>query len=112
MDGRVARAGSDEQAMTGDRPGPRADSQVDAVHDVRVAGPSDTHDAAVLDADVGLDDPDQGIDDDRATDHGVELALGRRAVVLAHPRPEVLRVAPENLIGRFGQVVFDPDPEI
>src|SRR5207247_5865734 len=52
------------------------------------------------------------IDDDRATDHGVELALGRRAIVLAHPRAEVLRVAPEHLIGGLGQVVFDPDPEV
>ena len=69
-------------------------------------------DAAVLDTDVGLDDPDQRIDDDRATDHGVELALGRRAVVLAHPRAEVLRVAPQDLIGGLGQVVFDPDPEV
>src|SRR2546427_483987 len=103
MDVRVDRAGRNEQAVAGDRPGPGTDRQVDAVHDVRVAGPSDTHDAAVLDADVGLDDPDQGIDDDRATDHGVELALGRRAAVLAHPRPEVLRVAPENLIGRIGR---------
>ena len=112
MDVRVDRAGRDEQAMAGDRPGPGADRQVDAVHDVRVAGPPDTHDAAVLDADVGLDDPDQRIDDDRAADHGVELALGRRAVVLAHPRAQVLRVAPQDLIGGLGQVRFDPYPEI
>src|SRR2546427_12487493 len=111
MDVRVDRAGRNEQAVAGDRPGPGADGHVDAVHDVWVAGPPDTHDAAVLDADVGLDDPEQRIDDDRATDHGVELTLGRRAVVLTHPRPEVLRVAPQDLIGGLGQVVFHPGPE-
>ena len=40
--------------------------QVDAVADVRVAGPTDPDDPAVLDADVRLDDAEGRVDDDRA----------------------------------------------
>ena len=36
-------------------------------------GPADAGDPAVLDADVGLDDPDDRVDDDDAGDHRVEL---------------------------------------
>ena len=40
---------------------------------VAVAGASDAHDAAILDADVGLDDADDRVDDQRAGDDDVEL---------------------------------------
>ena len=38
-----------------------------------VARPPDADDPAVLDADVGLDDADRRVDDDRAGDDDVEL---------------------------------------
>jgi hypothetical protein len=57
----------------------RADAQVDAVRDRRVPRTADPRDAPVLHADVRLDDPDHGIDDDRADDDRVELARANRA---------------------------------
>ena len=55
--------------------------EVDAVADRRVAGPPDPDDPAVLDPDVGLDDAEHRVDDERARDDDVELATVRR------PRP-------------------------
>jgi hypothetical protein len=101
-----------DEAVTRDRPRVRPDRQVHAVGDIRIAGASDPDDATVLDPQVGLHDPQQGIDDDDAADHGVQLALGRRGILLGHPRAPVLRVAPECLIGGLGQVLLDPDPQV
>ena len=75
-------------------------------------GPPDPGDPSVLDPDVRLHDAEQRIQHDRARDDRVELALGGRAVVLGHPGAPVLRVAPERLVGRIGEVAFDPDPEV
>ena len=101
-----------DQPVTRDRPGVRADREVHAVGDVGVAGPPDPGDPSVLDPDVRLHDAEQWIQHDRARDDRVELALARRAVVLGHPGAPVLRVAPERLVGRIGEVAFDPDPEV
>ena len=73
----------------------RADDEVDAVADRRAPGPADAGDPAVLDPDVRLDDADDGVDDERAGEHHVELRRPARAVPLRHPRAEVLRVAPD-----------------
>ena len=51
--------------------------RVDARHDVRIAGLADADDAAVADADVGLDDAGDRIDDRRVLDDDVEDLVGR-----------------------------------
>src|SRR5262245_41560828 len=56
----VDGAGRGEQAVPVHRPGVRPDVKIDPVGDVRVAGPPDTRDPPVLDADVGLDHAKQG----------------------------------------------------
>jgi hypothetical protein len=43
----------------------RADRQLDAVADLVVAGATDADDAPVLDADIGLDDAQDGVEDAR-----------------------------------------------
>ena len=53
-------------------------AQLDAVADAGVAGPPDADDAAVLDADVGLDRADDGVEDEGAGDDGVELRMATR----------------------------------
>jgi hypothetical protein len=112
MDVRVDHAGGGDEAVRDDRPRVRPDRQVDTIHDVGVPGAADADDAAVLDPDVGLHDADPGIDDDHTRDHGVELAVARRAVVLRHPRAPVLREPPERLVGGIGEIRLDPDPQV
>ena len=55
--------------------------EVDAVADRRVARPPDAGDPPVLDPDVRLDDAEDGVDDERAGEHDVEL---RRAGAASH----------------------------
>ena len=57
----------------------RADDEVDAVADRRAPGPADARDPPVLDADVGLDDADDRVDDERAGEDDVELRRVRVA---------------------------------
>ncbi len=61
---------------------PGADHDVDAGLHVGIAGLADGDDAAVLQADVGLDDAPV-VEDQRVGHHGVERALGARALALA-----------------------------
>ena len=86
--------------------------QVDAGGDVRVAGAPDPDDAAVLDPDVRLHDAEERVDDEHAGDQHVELAVGGGAVVLRHPRADVLRVAPQRLVAVSDVVVLDADPQV
>ena len=74
---RVDAAGGDDHAFAGDDLGARADDDVDARLHVRVAGLADAGDAAVLDADVGLDDAPV-VDDRRALVITVSARLGAR----------------------------------
>ena len=66
VDVAVDGAGCRDQAVAHDRLGVRTDRQLDAVADRVVAGAADADDPAVLDADVGLDDADDRVDDERA----------------------------------------------
>jgi hypothetical protein len=108
----VDRAGGRDQAVAHDRKRVRPDGEIDAGRDVGVAGTPDAHHSAVLDADVGLDDPQQRVDDERARDQHVELAVGRRAVVLRHPGPDVLRVPPQRFVAVPDVVALDAKPQI
>jgi hypothetical protein len=77
---RVDRAGGNDEALAGDHLGAGADGQlrVDAVLDVRVPGPADADETSVLDADVGLHDPEHRIHHDDRGDQQVEHAVGVR----------------------------------
>jgi hypothetical protein len=111
VDVAVDPAGRGQQAVARDRRRVRSDRQVDALADAGIAGPPDAHDPAVLDPDVGLDDPDRGVDDDGAEDDGVELGRPRVAA-LRQPDPQVLGVAPDRLVTYGLAVLLDPDPEV
>ena len=75
-------------------------------------GPPDPDDPAVLDPEVGLHDAEERVDDDHRADHRVELARGGGGVVLGHPGAPVLRVAPQRLVARLGQVLLDAEPQV
>ena len=110
MDVAVDGPGRRDQPVAHDRLGVRADRQLDAVADRRVAGTPDADDPAVLDPDVGLDDADQRIDDERTRDDHVELR--RAGPALGRPRSEGLRVAPDRLVARRLAVLLDADPQV
>ena len=80
VDVRVDAAGRGDHVLAGDDLGAGADDEArrDAVHDVRVARLADGDDAAVLDADVALDDAEHRVDDDDAGDHRVRRAVRLR----------------------------------
>src|SRR3546814_15830189 len=75
MDMGIEAAGGDDLALAGNRLGARADDDVDAGLDVRVAGLADGMDAAVLEPDIGLDDAPV-IEDQGVGDTGIDGALG------------------------------------
>ena len=68
-------------------------------------------DAAVLDADVGLDDAPV-IDDQRVGDDGVDRALGAAALALAHAVADHLAAAELHLLAVDGEVALDLDEEL
>src|SRR5207244_3778956 len=88
-----------------------ADREVDAVADRGVAGPADADDPAILDPDIGLDDADRGIDDDRPDHHRVELGWPGVAA-LGQPDAEILGVAPDRLVAGCLEVSLDADPQV
>ena len=90
----VDAAGGDDLAFAGDHLGARADDDVDAGLDVGVAGLADRGDAAVLDADVGLDDAPV-VEDQRIGDDGVDGALAR-LVAWLWPMPSRITLPPPN----------------
>ena len=82
-------------------PPPQISAGCDAVHDRRVAGLADADDAAVLDADVALDDAEHRIDHHGVADHHVERARG--AVVAGgepHAVAQRLAAAVQALVAR------------
>ena len=110
VDVRVHGTRRRDQPVRHVRLGVGAHDEVDAVADRRAAGPPDAGDPAVLDADVGLDDADHGVDDERAREHDVELRRPGRTVPLRHAGAEVLRVAPDRLVAAGGAVLLRPGP--
>ena len=90
-------------------PGP--DDDVDARLDVRVAGLADAGDAAVADADVGLDDA-RVVDDQRVGDDGVDGALGAAGLALAHAVADHLAAAELHLLAVDGEVLLDLDDQV
>ena len=111
VDVHVEAAGGDDLALAGDRLGAGADDDVDAGLDVGVAGLADAGDLAVLDADVGLDDPPM-VDDQRIGDDGVDGALGARDLALAHAVADHLAAAELHLLAVDGEVLLDLDDQL
>ena len=91
----------------------RADDErgVDAVHGVGVAGLADADDAAVADADVGLDDAPV-VEDHRAGDHQVGRALGAGRGRLAHRLADDLAAAEHHLVAAGAAVLGDLDQQV
>src|SRR4029453_8574124 len=106
----VNAAGRRDQAVAHDRLRMRADRQLDAVGDGAVPGTPDPDDPTVLDADVRLDDTDDGVHDKGAGDDDVEL--GRAGTPLHRVRADRLRVAPDRLVAGCLAVGLDADPEV
>ena len=91
--------------------GARADDDVDAGLDVGIAGLADAGDAAVPEADVGLDDAPV-VDDQRVGDDGVDGALGARDLALAHAVADHLAAAELHLLAVGGEVLLDLDDQL
>ena len=95
----VDGAGGEDAAVAGDDLGGRADDQprVDAVHRVGVAGLAEGDDAAVPDADVGLDDAPV-VEHHGAGDDQVERTLGAGGDALPHRLADDLAAAEDDLV--------------
>src|SRR6185503_20958110 len=98
-------AGGEDLALAGDRLRARADDDVDARLHVGVAGLADGTDAAIAQADVGLDDAGV-VDDQRVGDHGVDGALGAACLALAHAVADHLAAAELHLLAIDGEVLL------
>ena len=92
-------------ALAGDRLGARAHHDCHARLGVGVAGFADGADAAVAQADVGLDDPPP-IQDQGVSDHGVHGALAAGRLALAHAVADHLAAAKLHLIAIDGEILF------
>ncbi len=92
---------------------PDHEARVDAVHRLRVAGLADPGDAAVLDADVALDDALHRVDHEHVRDHEVERAVGRRdGAVRAEAVAHRLAAAEHGLVAGHEQVALDLRPQL
>src|SRR5690606_6940787 len=107
---RVDAASRDDLAFAGDDLGARADGDVHAGLDVRIAGLADALDAAVLDADVGLDHAPV-IEDDGVGDDGIGHLRGW-PLRLAHAIAYHLAAAELDLFAVNGVVALDGDEEL
>ncbi len=111
MDVGVEAAGGEDFSLAGDDLGAGADDDGDAGLDVGIAGLADGGDAAVLEADVGLDDAPV-IEDQRVGDDGVDRALPVGDLRLPHAVADHLAAAELHLLAIDGEILFDLDDEI
>ncbi len=108
---RVDAAGGDDAALAGDRLGAGPDHDVDARLDVGVAGLADADDAAVADADIGLDDPPM-VEDHGVGDDGVDGPLGAAFLALPHAVADHLAAAELDLLAIDRAVALDLDDKV
>ncbi len=111
MDMRVDAAGGDDAALAGDRLGARPDHDVDARLDIGVAGLADAGDAAVVDADIGLDDAPM-VEDHGVGDDGVDRPLGAAPLALPHAVADDLAAAEFDFLAVDRAVALDLDDEL
>lgn len=115
VDVAVDAACGDDVALAADDLGARADDDVHARLHVGVAGLADGGDAAVLQADVGLDDAPV-VEDERVGQHRVDRALRPGALRLRHAVADRLAAAELHLFavaaGAQGVVGLDLDDEL
>ena len=108
---RVDAAGRDDTVLAGDRLGAGPDHDVDPRLDVGVAGLADTADAAVADADIGLDDAPM-IEDHGIGDDGVDGTVGSGRLPLPHAVADHLAAAELDLLAIDRAVAFDLDHQL
>ena len=110
MDVRVDSPSGEDVPFTSNRFGARPDHDGDAFLDVGVAGFADPNNAAILEADIGLDDAppikNQGIGN-----HGVNGSPSPRGLGLAHAIANHLPAAEFHLIAVGGEVLFHFEDE-
>ena len=116
MDVAVDAARREDAALARDDLRRRADGHGDAVLDERISRVADADDAAVLDADVGLDHARHRIEDERVGDDEVERLRRQRERRLAHAVADHLAAAEFHLVAVAAvlrdQVALHLDPEI
>mmetsp|Transcript_11918 Transcript_11918/g.25924 ORF Transcript_11918/g.25924 Transcript_11918/m.25924 type:complete len:507 (-) Transcript_11918:121-1641(-) len=86
-------------------------SERHAVHEVGIARLADVVDAISLDPDVGLDDPQRGVEDDGVGDDAIEGEGGGDGGHLSHSLAEGLAPAEFALVAVVGEVGFDAEEE-
>src|SRR5271165_708487 len=111
MDVGIDAAGGDDTALAGNRFGPRPDHDVNPGLNIGVARLADTADAAVADADIGLNDPpviqNHGIGDD-----GVDGTVGAGRLPLPHAVANDLAAAEFDLLAIDRAIALDFDDEV
>src|SRR4029079_16353970 len=107
---RVDAAGGEQAALAGDDLRARPDHDVDTRLHVGVAGLADAVNAAVLDADVRLDDS-ADVEHDRVGDHRVGNAHPA-SLALSHPVADHLAAAELHLLAVDGVVALDLDHQV
>ena len=98
MDIDAARRGDQAFAVGDDGRGSADESGMDAIHDSRIARLADPGDAALAHADVGLHDPDHGIDHQRVVNDEIE---GSPVVTGAGVHPHAVPIALARPRGQF-----------
>ncbi|MCY1548702.1 hypothetical protein D9M68_848270 [compost metagenome] len=110
MDVAVDAAGGEEHAFAGDDFGSGADRDGHVGLDIRVAGFADGGDAAILQADIGLDDAPV-IDDQRVGDQRVDYILGAE-LALAHAITDDFAATEFHFLAVAGEVFLHLDPQL
>ena len=108
----VDGAGRRDEALARHHRGVGVDDELDAVLDVRVAGAAHPDDAAVGDADRGLADAEDGVEQQDAQHDEVEGAVAGRAVGDQRALAGGLAAAAEHLLAGLGVVGVDLHPQV
>ena len=111
MDMRVEAAGGEDLALAGDDLGAGADDDGDAGLRVRIAGLADCRDAAVLEADIGLEDAGVASTTSALVMTVSTAPCGARHLALAHAVADHLAAAEFHLLAIDGEILFDLDEQ-
>ena len=111
MNVNVDRARRRDQPLAVAHRGAAGDDQagIDAVHDGGIAGLAEADDAAMADAEVALDDPEHGIDDDDVAEQEIQRPLGAGDAGHADPVTQGLAAAVQAFVA-VNRVIFCRPP--